>query len=598
MRVGQCWELDSKVLEITGFTSSGAEYLEWTPTQNTIAAESILYVDTSDNYAKYPTGLGTSLSISLAALSNSKKLIERAPDKIELRSLIIPGPDHDDIVTRDTLTAKISQIRNRNPIPPKGNQKRDPRPTTLTALEDIYFHTAYTDGSWARTDTIASLLLGNGEIKTAGAIILHTLQGMINIKITMDIDVSSAYEAEVVSLLIAHELAKRRKVTIWTDCEAAMKRLSGRRLGALAQVLNGWEKNDKVAFRKVKAHPERRLPASEWSTEERGNFMADQVAGSILTPAYTIKASEWLKKIGATHSKLTIERTDGTPLIMDVSKTKSKCDVIKYLDERDDFREEEGKTRVWKGANIALHHKLLGRSNKIGDRVITQRIGLNKRWQWHSSRSDNLCQGCMEPILDITHPLRTCRVEEMTQARKSSWEQADHVISRAPKYFHNTLHSISRHMREDAGGEIACCGTFRCDLVSRIPYADQSISDIEAKWILKLLKTIAAGTRRLLRLAAEIQLGPLGINYRQTALTEFFKIKPGLPTKILKKLKETDLVNPTPTTTPEETSQHTIRNKLTKNNKRNKTTHTRITIDDIFAPTSICGNIYWEVKAG
>ena len=153
-------------------------------------------------------------------------------------------------------------------------------------------------------------------------------------------------------------------------------------------------------------------------------------------------------------------------------------------------------------------------------------------------------------------------------------------------------------MREDAGGEIACCGTFRCDLVNQIPHADQSISDVETKWILKLLKTIAAGTRRLLRLAAEIQLGPLGINYRQTALTEFFKIKPGLPTKILKKLKETDLVDPTPTPTPEGALPHTIRNKLTKNNKRNKTTHTRITIDDIFAPTSICGNIYWEVKAG
>ena len=69
MRVGQCWEIDSKVLEITGFTSDGAEYLEWTPTQNTIAAESILNVDTTDNYAKYPTGLGTSLSISLAALN-------------------------------------------------------------------------------------------------------------------------------------------------------------------------------------------------------------------------------------------------------------------------------------------------------------------------------------------------------------------------------------------------------------------------------------------------------------------------------------------------------------------------------------------------
>jgi hypothetical protein len=124
-------------------------------------------------------------------------------------------------------------------------------------------------------------------------------------------------------------------------------------------------------------------------------------------------------------------------------------------------------------------------------------------------------------------------------------------------------------MREDAGGEIACCGTFRCDLVNQIPHADQSISDVEAKWILKLLKTIAAGSRRLLRLSAEIQLGPLGINYRQTAFTEFFKIKPGLPTKVLKKLKETDPSNPTPSLTPEETSPHTIRNILT--NKSNET---------------------------
>ena len=350
----------------------------------------------------------------------------------------------------------------------------------------------------------------------------------------MDIDVCSAYEAELVSLLIAHELSKGRAVTIWTDCEAAMKRLNGAGLGSLAQVLSGWKKNPKTLFKKVKAHPERRLPLSSWSVEEKGNFMADQVAGGVLSPDFTIHASEWLSRIGAAHSKLVIEKTDGTPLIMDVSAVKSKMDVLNYLEERDEYRVKDKKTRVWKGANLALHHKLLGRSNKIGDRVITQRIGLGKRWQWHSSRPDNLCQGCMEPITSIQHPLRQCRVDEMIRARDQTWNQVDICINKAPRTLHNTLHSIIRHMREDEGGEIACCGTFRQDLVNALPCADLLISEMEEKIIIKLLKTVAAGTRQLLRLAAEIQLGPLGVNYRQTALTEFFKPLPAAPTKVLK----------------------------------------------------------------
>ena len=33
VRVGQCWAVADKVLEVTGFTESHAEYLEWTPAQ-------------------------------------------------------------------------------------------------------------------------------------------------------------------------------------------------------------------------------------------------------------------------------------------------------------------------------------------------------------------------------------------------------------------------------------------------------------------------------------------------------------------------------------------------------------------------------------
>ena len=192
---------------------------------------------------------------------------------------------------------------------------------------------------------------------------------------------------------------------------------------------------------------------------------------------------------------------------------------------------------------------------------------------------------------------------------------------KAPRNLHNVLHSIARHMREDEGGDIACCGTFRCDLVNALPCANLPISEMEGKIILKLLKTIAAGTRRLLRLAAEIQLGPLGVNFRQTALHEYFKPLPAAPTKVLEVRKKTwwdtpaaDMVD-TPASTPSTsnskntTSKNIVKNttepdnknimKTKKNNKRNKdSTITRIAIEDIFVLTPISGTMYWEMRAG
>ena len=67
-------------------------------------------------------------------------------------------------------------------------------------------------------------------------------RGMLTIKVVMDIEVGGAFEAELVSLLIAHELSNNRRITIWTDCEAALKRLNGGGLGPLSQVLSGWKK--------------------------------------------------------------------------------------------------------------------------------------------------------------------------------------------------------------------------------------------------------------------------------------------------------------------------------------------------------------------
>jgi hypothetical protein len=237
--------------------------------------------------------------------------------------------------------------------------------------------------------------------------------------------------------------------------------------------------------------------------EERGNYLADRVAGGFMDPSVTVTASDWLKRLSAS-SKISLRTIEGTPLIQDVKYRKSRLDVKQYLLERDQYRATVGKSPIWTGANIALHHKLLGRSCKVGDRVITQRIGLTKRWQWHSSRSDNCCQACGEIVLGIEHPLRLCRSLDMIESRAHWWNEVERFIAKAPLHLQQDLYTVARHARTSSGGDTACCGTFLPHFVAELPMREDPIGEFEAKIFLKLFKTISAGFRRILRLAAEV----------------------------------------------------------------------------------------------
>ena len=88
---------------------------------------------------------------------------------------------------------------------------------------------------------------------------------------------------------------------------------------------------------------------------------------------------------------------------------------------------------------------------------------------------------------------------------------------------HELLFSITRNIRESPGGEIACCGCFREDFVSILPGGSTRIDDSQSKAIVKVLKAVSSGARKVLRLAAEVQLGLAGINFRQTSIAQFFK---------------------------------------------------------------------------
>ena len=177
----------------------------------------------------------------------------------------------------------------------------------------------------------------------------------------------------------------------------------------------------------------------------------------------------------------------------------------------------------------------------------------------------------------------------MTRARQEWWMNVDMLILKTKRVLHNRLFTLTRMMRESAGGEIACCGAFRPDFVIQIPDNDRQITEDESKTLIKILKAVSGGARRILRIAAELQLGLNGVNWRQTTMPQFYK-NTTAPKKTRSRRNWTDAG----TTSPALDGAIKNNNKINKNIKNRK-----ITINNVFDFTSQIGNIvYWEIKAG
>ena len=92
----------------------------------------------------------------------------------------------------------------------------------------------------------------------------------------------------------------------------------------------------------------------------------------------------------------------------------------------------------------------------------------------------------------------------------------------------------------------------------------------------------------MLRIAAQLQLGLNGVNWRQTTIVQYYKptVTPK-PTRVRKNWA--DLSSLSPSTLTLDT------NKSKNKNIKNK----HITMNNIFDVTNQIGNIvYWEIKAG
>jgi hypothetical protein len=108
--------------------------------------------------------------------------------------------------------------------------------------------------------------------------------------------------------------------------------------------------------------------------------------------------------------------------------------------------------------------------------------------------------------------------------------------------------------------------------------------------VMKILREIAAGCRKLLRLAAETQLGQLGINLRQRSITQYFKVLKNPQRK------------PPLTGGCDQGHGENNNNNIKYRNKHITHLNKNLTPLDIFHTTSCIDNelnvLYWEFKAG
>ena len=126
--------------------------------------------------------------------------------------------------------------------------------------------------------------------------------------------------------------------------------------------------------------------------------------------------------------------------------------------------------------------------------------------------------------------------------------------------------------------------------MANLPQDTSSLTDRETKSINRILKAVCGGARTVLRTAAELQLGLCGINWRQPAITQYFK--PALKIKNTKIRRSWMDSAATIADLPPTRRGRITDPALLKKNKN-------LTVHSVFESIVINDEIvYWEFKAG
>ena len=266
------------------------------------------------------------------------------------------------IGTRERMRSGVNRIINEAKDDEGENDKR----------EEIWgkwrgkgFKELYTDGSYKPLHTVRSLLLGGSKVKAGGAVILERDGRYAPIFIEMDVKIENAFQTEAISIIAGCLImGKTDELTLHSDCLGAMAAVEGKNKD-VGRVIGNWRPQKNIRIKKVKAHPERR--EGSWTKEDKGIYMADKVAGGEGVNIDIIKASAVMGRV-AKDQVISIVDEKGVPFFGNLRRRNSKEKKKRYLKKRDDYREKDGKLRIWEGTSLHLSHKMMGRNKTIEDR--------------------------------------------------------------------------------------------------------------------------------------------------------------------------------------------------------------------------------------
>jgi len=526
IRIGQCWEVEGRAIEILGFRGGDIEIMEW---------ECGILVEVGKKMKvleeNRPKGIGGS------TLMDRQRFVTGATHLVELGLDEVTEGGEGDLVCTTVARRRNKAIERRVKIP--GYLSKE----WAMWGGGIFTH-IYTDGSYKEEADWGEYLLGDVRRQAGGAVILSDGKSWYHrIFVEIDMEVSDAGQVEVICLLLACEMAKAQgnEVIIGSDCENALKVVNGGDSEAFSHILGGWKKWDGITTKKIAAHPERFKPWQTWDDDDMGIYIADRVAGEFYKADRTVSAKEWMMRVAA-QSKVSIELEDGTPFIGSISRRVSQETMKQYFMERDGYRELEGEFEPrWEGANMSKASTLLKRNGGFEDRVTMVKLAAGKRWDV-SRHNKERCVLCQEEFSDQRHAMMDCIALEVHNAREAWKNGVKELIAKAEMGIRVDMEEYYRNVFSKPDGEMAAVGTFTRGWVARLN-KERKLGLNEMKKMKELMLAIAQGARTVMRVytracceqgrKSKIASGYVKpLELRQLSISEFMGQKPKDSVKI------------------------------------------------------------------
>ena len=485
LRVGQFWTTEEDgangdAIEIVAVNRHEVHALKWRTNNNTPVGEgSVLWArPATHGDGTGPDGLAGHPADLVSGLSNQPYLLSVTGDRHTRHG--------GEAINECTVTA----ILRRGAVLPA-------EPEEAEWVEAGPLTTVYTDGTYARNGTITEWASGRERMEAAAGVVISGDAGDTRFRIAGEVQMTSAYDAEVVALAVAGRMI--RNTTIYSDCQAAISsvNLTQHRTG-IAQVLRIADGQGEV--QKVAAHAERRKQRSDWTPEELGNVKADAAAAgredehgnppedlSIRTALKRVTPHWWINRDGLIE--------------MDVQHT-TRSD--RYVQKRDGWRRAGAREPRWTGVT----HRLAAQMWK--GQECSWATAVRIMWDKHVTGENERKWGCREvtrcPVCDAVtsqrHIIRECQRPGAEAIRRSAAKGfRDAVVKHGHTLVGRTLTAIQDLMVHDDAHTIwtgMWTPAIREQMEGRCPWM---LTRREFTQVKRALSVLVGGVLQLYRLA-------------------------------------------------------------------------------------------------